>query len=136
MTPLEIVKTATAAFNAGDVEGALAYYADDVIQRLPAIGDEAGFIVRHGKDALRRIFQSNVADRMQFQEENYVACGDMVAVEGIVHSIVDGREVAQPTAIFYELRQNRIVKLSLYFNRVVLNKPDSTLPFTHERAPE
>lgn len=136
MTPLEIVKNATTAFNAGRVEDALAFYTDDVVQRLPAIGDESGFLVRKGKDSLRRIFAADVADRMQFHDEHYLGCGDVVAVEGVVHSVVDGRTIEQPVAIFYEVADEKITKISIYFNRVVLNKPDSSHPFAFERTPE
>ncbi|HLK58108.1 MAG TPA: nuclear transport factor 2 family protein [Chthonomonadaceae bacterium] len=122
MTPLEIVQAATRAFNAGNLEEALAYYDDAVVQRSPATGEQPGFKIREGKAALRQVLEADASKGVQFHHLHYICEGNIVAAEGINRGILNGVAVEQPVAIFYEIRDDKIAQVTVYYDRLVLSK--------------
>src|SRR5579871_2779753 len=122
MTPLEIVQAATRAFNAGNLEEALAYYDEAVVQRSPATGEQPGFKIRQGKAALRQVLEADAGMGVRFQHLHYIAEGDCVAVEGVNSGVLHGVAVEQPVAVFYEVKGGEIAQVTVYYDRLVLSK--------------
>ncbi len=76
----EIIEAMVARMNAGDVEGSLAYFADDAaayIIGLPPTGME----VYAGKDQIRSLWQDSVANHFQWETEVTSAGDDIVTVK-------------------------------------------------------
>ena len=123
MTPLEIVKAATEAINAGEIEKALGVYADSVVQRSPH-PDQPVFRERTGKDALRKVLNADIhgPSNVQFHHNRYVCEGTTVAVEGTNVGRINGREVRQPVALFYVIQDDRIASVTIYYDRLGLRK--------------
>ena len=121
MTPLEIVKSATEAINAGEIEKALEFYADGVVQRSPH-PERPAVRERTGKDTLRTVLKADIHGpcKAQFHHYRYVCGGNVVAIEGTNVGTFDGREVRQPVALFYVIQGDRIASVTIYYDRLGL----------------
>lgn len=78
-TPFEIIQAMAARMNAGDVEGSLAYFADDAmvyIIGLPPTGME----VYTGKEQIRALWQDSVDNHFQWEVETPMSYGNTVTV--------------------------------------------------------
>jgi len=95
------------ALNAGDVELALTYVADDAVMARGPYG------IGHGKEELRAIFEKEVRDRTKFKlsncqvKGNMVACDYQVTVKG---RVVDSGKVPKDWAgeTGFEVRDGKI----------------------------
>jgi ketosteroid isomerase-like protein len=72
--PETVVLAAFAAMNAGDVEGALAYYADDAVVNI------VPFATHTGKEEIRAYFEGNAALNATLEYENLQVERDTVTV--------------------------------------------------------
>lgn len=81
-----------------------------------------GFKVRRGKAALRRTLEADSRARVRFRHLRYVASGDVVATEGVNSGLFDGVWVAQPVAAFYEVRDGKITSVTVYYDRLALQR--------------
>ena len=122
MKAIEIVKAATEAFNQGRIDEALAFYDDAVVQRSPGSDNGLNFKIRHGKQALRHVLESDSHAQVCFHHRSYIGNENLVAVEGINSGIFDGVLVEQPVAIFYELKANKIISVTVYYDRLALRE--------------
>ena len=122
MNAIEIVQTATEAFNQRRIDEALAFYDDAVIQRSPSSENGLDFKVRYGKQALRQVLESDNQAQVSFYHQRYIGNENLVAVEGTNSGIFKGVVVEQPVAIFYELQGDKIVSVTVYYDRLALRE--------------
>lgn len=120
MHPIEIVQAATDAFNQRRIEEALTFYDDAVIQRSPGSADRLELKVQHGKQALRQILEADHQADVHFHHQRYICHANSVAVESINRGEFKGVVVEQPVAVFYELKENKIVSVTAYYDRLAL----------------
>jgi hypothetical protein len=88
----QVVLAFHAALNAGDVELALTYVADDAVMARGPYG------TGHGKEELRAIFKQEVRDRTKFKLSNCQVKGNMVACDfqvTIGGNVVDSGKVPE-----------------------------------------
>jgi hypothetical protein len=79
-TPSEVVQEMVTRMNAGDVEGSLAYFADDAmvyIIGLPPTGME----VYAGKEQIRALWEDSLANHFQWKTEIKSVDGNIVNIE-------------------------------------------------------
>ena len=122
MNAIEIVQAATEAFNQRRIDEALAFYDDAVIQRSPGSENGLDFKVRYGKQALRQVLESDNQAQVSFHHQRYIGNENSVAVEGTNSGIFKGVVVEQPVAIFYELQGDKIVSVTVYYDRLALRE--------------
>lgn len=109
-TPSEIIiQDMVARMNAGDVEGSLAYFADDAmvyIIGLPPTGME----VYAGKEQIRALWQDSVANHFQWEVETPFTTGNIVNVRAKTwHDFTRQLEVAPlEYADVYEVKDGKI----------------------------
>lgn len=108
-TASEIIEEMVERMNAGDVEGSLAYFADDAtayIIGLPPTGIE----VYAGKEQIRALWQDSVANHFQWETEVTSAGDDIVTVKAKTwHDFTRQLGVAPlEYADVYEIRDGKI----------------------------
>jgi len=82
LLPWEVVVVSLKAFDCGDLEGSLAYWADDAVVRL--IGVPPGERdTHHGKEEVYAWFQSLSAEHFEIQEELVRADGDTLTAKAL-----------------------------------------------------
>ena len=82
LLPWEVVIISLKAFDRGDLEGSLAYWADDAVVRL--IGAPPGERdTYHGKEEVYAWFQSLSAQHFKMKEELIQAEGDTLTVKAL-----------------------------------------------------
>lgn len=120
---LELLKQYYACFNAGDTDGMLTLMADGVVHDINQGDSELGieafreFFVR-----MNRCYRENVSDLQLFASDD----GTRAAAEFIVHgtylSTDDGLPEAQgqtydlPAGAFFQLQNDRIIRVTMYYN--------------------
>ena len=105
---LAIVEAHVAAFNAGDVDGVMAGFADDAVF---ATGEH--LVVGHrGISAMFRDALANLAPSLDVRVA--VAQGDVVACEMIESLTVEGAPFEFALAAFYTVRRGEIVRVKVY----------------------
>lgn len=109
-TASEIIEEMVARMNAGDVEGSLAYFADDAtayIIGLPPTGME----VYAGKEQIRTLWQDSVANHFQWETEVTSAGDDIVNVKAKTwHDFTRQLGVAPLEYIdVYEVKDGKII---------------------------
>jgi protease I len=75
--PAAVIKSLSAAFNAGNVDAVVAFFADDATQtQTPPPSGTSG--VRTGKEQIRGFFQSMIADKFSGEVSNLKVTGDKI----------------------------------------------------------
>ena len=123
MEPVDIVKTAVEVINEGRIDDALAFYSESVVQRSPD-PDSAGFKVRHGKEALRRVLESDIHGETKavFHYDRLIAGESVVAAQGTNCGYFDGVYVEQPVALFFDIEDSRIEAVTIYYDRLAIRR--------------
>ncbi len=112
---VELVKRMLALFHAGDAEGALACFSEDVVVEAPARPDVTG---GRGREALARLVGSWVGSWEDWSEEidEVRDLGDHVVVistqRGRAKS--SGIEIALQYPVLYEVRNGELSAVGLY----------------------
>ena len=112
---VELVKQMLALFHAGDGEGALACFSEDVVVEAPARPDVTG---GRGREALGALVGSWVESWEDWSEEisELRDLGDHVLVistqRGRAKST--GIEISMPYTILYEVRNGELSRMGLY----------------------
>jgi hypothetical protein len=83
MDPVSVVQARDAAMNAGDLEAALALYADDATVR-DANPDPGTTGVTRGKEAIRTWLAGNIAGKVRLESFNFNVVGDTVTFKNHV----------------------------------------------------
>jgi hypothetical protein len=103
-----IVDAHVQAFNAGDIDGLMAGFADDAVF---ATGEH--LVVGHrGIAAMFRDALTNLAPSLDVRVA--VAQGDVVACEMVEHLTVEGTGFEFALAAFYTVRRGQIVRVKVY----------------------
>jgi ketosteroid isomerase-like protein len=121
MTALEVVKASVEAFNRGDLDTALACYDDAVRLRSPD-PDGEGLRERRGKEELRRVFMADREHAVTFKYSRFVCQGNAVAAEADNVGCFGNKTISQPVAVFYEVVDEKIVSVTVYYDRLGLKK--------------
>lgn len=102
----EIVKKVDAAFAVGDIEGFLAFCADEV--KWTMVGEKT----RVGKDAIRQWLNSMECEPPKFTVSSVIAEGDQVAAHGdMIMKDKEGKETPYSYCDFYRFRDDKIVEM-------------------------
>ena len=123
MEPIDIVTAAIDAINEGRINDALAFYSDSVVQRSPD-PNSTGFKVQHGKEALRRVLESDIRGKMKavFRYERVIASGHVVAAEATNCGYFNGVYVEQPAGLFFDIEDSRIQAVTIYYDRLAIKR--------------
>ena len=123
MDPVDIVKTAVEAINEGRIDDALAFYSDSVVQRSPD-PNSTGFKVRHGKEALRRVLESDIHGETKavFRYDRVIAGESVVAAQATNCGYFNGVYVEQPVALFFDIEDSRIQAVTIYYDRLAIRR--------------
>ncbi len=106
--PLAVIETHVAAFNAGDVDGLMAGFADDAIF---ATGEH--LVV--GARGIRAMFRDALASLApSLDVRATVVQGDVVACEMTERLTVEGAAFEFALAAFYTVRRGEIVRVKVY----------------------
>lgn len=76
----EVVQEMVARMNAGDVEGSLAYFADDAVAYIIGL-PPTGMEIYAGKEQIRALWQDSVDNHFQWETEITSTNGDIVMVQ-------------------------------------------------------
>lgn len=119
---MEIVKSAIAALNRGDIEQVLELCSDDISVWAPG-QDLTGQRV-NGKGELRELLELSEArwPGVWTSIDSIFGDGERVAVEMTMVSSEDGIQLIQPIAAFYTLRDGLIVEQRSYYDLRALEK--------------
>ena len=123
MEPVDIVKTAVEAINEGRIDDALAFYSESVVQRSPD-PNSTGFKVRHGKEALRRVLESDIRGETKgvFRYDRVIASESVVAAQATNCGCLGGVYVEQPVALFFDIEDSRIQAVTIYYDRLAIRR--------------
>ena len=66
--------------------------------------------------------------RVQFHHQRFIAEGRFVAVEGVNSGVFNAVEIEPPVAAFYEIKDDKIVQVTVYYDRPALSKVASKPP--------
>ncbi|MEJ2600463.1 MAG: nuclear transport factor 2 family protein [Anaerolineales bacterium] len=108
-TNSEIVQDMITRMNAGDIEGSLAYFADDAVAYIIGL-PPTGMEVYAGKEQIRTLWQDSVDNHFQWETEITSANGDIVMVQAKTwHDFTRQLEVAPLDYIdVYEVKDGKI----------------------------
>lgn len=108
-TASEIVQEMVARMNAGDVEGSLAYFADDAVAYIIGL-PPTGMEVYAGKEQIRTLWQDSVDNHFQWETEIISANGTIVLVRAKTwHDFTRQLEVAPlEYSDAYEVKDGKI----------------------------
>jgi ketosteroid isomerase-like protein len=120
-TPSEVVQDMVTRMNDGDIEGSLAYFADDAmvyIVGLPPTGME----VYAGREQIRGLWQDSAANHFQWETEITSAKGNIVQVNAKTwHDFTRQLEVAPLDYYdFYEVQDGKITTYGTIITREAL----------------
>lgn len=121
-SPVDIVRASIAALNRGDIDEALTYCADDIVLWAPGRDLEGQEVI--GKEQLRLVLEYSEArwPDMWTAVRSIVADGERVAVEMTTVATEGGRQIAQPMAAFYRVRDGLIVEQASYYDLGALTR--------------
>jgi hypothetical protein len=108
-TPSQVIQEMAALMNAGDVEGSMAYFADDAIVYIIGL-PPTGMEVYAGKEQIRSLWKDNVDNHFQWDMNIKSTDGDIVYVNAKTwHDFTRQLKVA-PLEYFdiYEVKEGRI----------------------------
>lgn len=108
-TNSEIVQDMITRMNAGDIEGSLAYFADDAVAYIIGL-PPTGMEVYAGKEQIRALWQDSVDNHFQWETEITSANGDIVMVRAKTwHDFTRQLEVAPLEYVdVYEVKDGKI----------------------------
>jgi len=114
--PADVVAAYAAAWARGDPPAAWAFYADDVVMRLPGRGLLAG--AHHGRDAVIAAIQALLArttgDAVEVEVRDQLVSGERVALV-LVESVARGdRRLRLERVNVYRVREGRITEIDIY----------------------
>lgn len=114
--PADVVAAYAAAWARGDPPAAWAFYADDVVMRLPGRGPLAG--AHHGRDAVIAAIQALLArttgDAVEVEVRDQLVSGERVALV-LVESVARGdRRLRLERVNVYRVREGRITEIDIY----------------------
>ncbi len=117
----EIVLSMVERLNAGDVEGSLAYFADDAIGYLMGF-PPTGIEIYAGKEQLRLLWQGSADNHFKWEVEVRSENGDIVSVKAKTwHDFTRQLEVAPLDYIdVYELKDGKIVTYGSWLTEELL----------------
>jgi ketosteroid isomerase-like protein len=117
--PLEIVRQLSERWNAGDIEGLLDLYSDDIVVRTGEHWPEQATV--QGKDAFRESIDEwlSVWQEIAIETGHIEAHGDRVVAHGAWQSTgrLSGVEGTMPIHIVFTVRDGRIARLEWYPDR-------------------
>ena len=115
-TPLEIVREVSERWNAGDIEGLLALYADDIVVKTGEHWPEQGPV--QGKDEFRESIDEwrSVWKSISIETDKVEAHGDRVVAHGAWKSTgrVSGLDGRMPIHIVFTVQGGRIARLEWF----------------------
>ncbi|MGA7671370.1 MAG: nuclear transport factor 2 family protein [Nitrolancea sp.] len=114
--PVEIVRSAIAALNRGDIDAVLGLCSDDVTLWAPG-PDLVGQQVT-GKDELQELLEYSEGrwPDTWTSIDSITGEGDLVAVEMTTVASQEGVSIVQPMAAFYRVRDGLIVEQRSYYD--------------------
>jgi ketosteroid isomerase-like protein len=114
--PVEIVRQVGERWNAGDIDGLLALYADDIVVRTGEHWPEQATV--QGKAAFRESIDEwlSVWQSIEIETADVEAYGDRVVAHGAWHSTGRASGVAgeMPIHIMFTVRDGRIARLEWF----------------------
>lgn len=132
-TASEIIQEMVERMNAGDVEGSLAYFADDAtayIIGLPPTGME----VYAGKEQIRALWQDSVANHFQWEVNITSTDGNIVNVEAKTwHDFTRQLEVAPLE--YYDVYEVKDGKITTYGTTITAEALEKFMPAFEEVVP-
>jgi ketosteroid isomerase-like protein len=119
----EIVLNMVENLNNGDVEGSLAYFADDAVVYIMGF-PPTGMEVYHGREQIRSLWQDSVDNHFKWEAEVTSALGDMVNIRAKTwHDFTRQLDVAplEYTDV-YELKDGKIVTYGSWLTKESLDR--------------
>ncbi|MGU3498721.1 nuclear transport factor 2 family protein [Mycobacterium sp. C31M] len=114
---VSVVRTFVECVKAGDVEGALAVLADDVVTVESGSMPHAGTYT--GKEGQRRLIGllHNLFGHLELSDESFYDVGEFVVTRmtATFHSKDGGRQVSMPVAEFYWIEDGKIARSDVYY---------------------
>jgi len=109
--------------NAGDVEGSLAYFADDAVSYLMGF-PPTGLEVYQGKEQIRQLWQDSVDNHFEWDVEILSASGDLVNIKAKTwHDFTRQLEVAPLEYLdVYEIKDGKIVAYGSWLTQESLTR--------------
>jgi ketosteroid isomerase-like protein len=115
-----------AAFQRGNIAGILAQLDESIEWITPAMPGMPGSGVKHGHAGVLEFFQavSECWDFQAFEPREYIASGDLVAVQGSYRATArkTGMQAESPWVMVWRFRNGKCVQFQEYTDTAVLSR--------------
>lgn len=108
----QVLRDATDALNAGDVERFLSFHTDDAVVHVPGRSPVAGD--HRGKDALRQLFQAQIAGGEQNNIHDVVVSGEHAVLLVELTGSAGGQQFQDRQVVVCHLRNDRMSEVWVY----------------------
>ena len=118
MSKFEIVQSFYKAWAAGDLDGSLAYCADDIVwDNVPLKPFEGKARVREFLEKFARGMSNT-----HYDIKNHLESGDLLMLEGVENYDKGGQSVSVPYMAVFKFRDGRITHMSDYFDLATVER--------------